>query len=180
MTKVDSLLLPKGDRVRHYRHGYKTAGKYSSEYSIWMNMRARCNNPRNTSYDRYGARGIRVCDRWESDFLNFLEDMGRRPSPDHSIDRHDNDGDYTPDNCRWATRKEQCRNRRSSKFIEFRGHSKTVAEWAELIGVPPHIIHGRLSRGWTIHRALTFPNRGRARKDNGTMHAVTIFKHPPF
>lgn len=162
MTGVE--LIPASGQARNYRHGYKTAGKYSSEYSIWMNMRARCNNPRNGSYDKYGGRGITVCERWQADFLNFLQDMGRRPSTDHSIDRIDNDGDYEPGNCRWATRKEQCRNRRSSRRIGFCGETKTMAEWAEETGLPTNVIFWRLQRGWTVERALTFPNLGKKRK----------------
>lgn len=173
-------LLPPSDRARNYRHGYKTAGKYSSEYSIWMNLRARCNNPKSNRFYRYGARGIRVCDRWTADFLNFLEDMGRCPSPDHSIDRIDNDGDYEPGNCRWATRKEQCRNRRSSRFIEFHGEVKTSAEWAEEMGMSRTALHARLSAGWSVDRALTEPIRGRASKDGKQLHPATIFRHPPF
>lgn len=180
MNKVEKLLLPPSDRARNYRHGYKTSGKYSSEYSIWMNMRARCNNPANTSYANYGARGIKVCERWESDFLNFLEDMGRRPSRKHSIDRIDNNGHYEPSNCRWATFSEQARNRRTSRFIEFRGRSLTLAEWAQEIGIDMRTLHLRLKNGWSIERALTQPLRGQARKDSRSeMIPATIFRHPP-
>lgn len=177
---AEGLLLPRAEGVRHYRHGYKTAGKYSSEYSIWANMRGRCNNPNNTSYERYGARGIKVCDRWMADFLNFLEDMGRRPSPSHSIDRIDNNKDYTPDNCKWSTVKEQCRNRRSSRFIEFHGETRTLAEWAERSGVALGTFHARLKSGWSMDRALSESVRGFASKDGGRKHEVTIFKNPPF
>lgn len=173
-------LIPPKSRARNYRHGYKTAGKYSSEYSIWMNMRARCANPNSNRYEMYGGRGIRVCARWREDFLNFLNDMGRRPSLDHSIDRMDNDGNYTPENCRWATRKEQCRNRRTSRFLSFRGEEKTLAEWCEITGLPVSTVHARIKSGWTPDDALTKPINGRASKDGMSMKNAAIFKSFPF
>ncbi len=173
------LIPPKGT-ARNYRHGYKTAGKYSPEYSIWMNMRARCTNLKNKRFHLYGARGISVCERWSNDFVNFLQDMGRRPSPKHSIERIDNDGDYTPDNCRWATTVEQARNRRSSRFITIKNEEKTLAEWCEIKGLPVSTVHARLKSGWGAERALSQPIRGRASKDGKTMHNATIFKSFPF
>lgn len=172
-------LIPPSGRARNYRHGYKTAGKYAPEYSIWVNMRSRCNNPKNNRYHLYGARGIRVCRRWETDFLNFLEDMGRRPSRNHSLDRIDNDGNYTSENCRWATRKEQCRNRRTSKFLAFKGRRKTAAEWCEIFGIKQGTLHARLKQGWTVSRALTEPVCGFASKDGKAKNPVAIYKHPP-
>lgn len=134
---------------------------YSPEYMTWAKMRARCENQNDQGYDRYGARGIRVCNRWRDSFENFYADMGPRPSAHHSIDRIDNNGDYSPENCRWATVKEQARNRRSTRFIEFRGESKSIAEWAEIKGMSYQVLFKRLQSGWPAERALTQPVRAR-------------------
>ena len=123
-------------------------------YTSWTNMRARCNNPTSDRYPFYGARGIRVCKRWDS-FKSFMEDMGPRPSKAHSIDRIDNNGHYEPGNCRWATKKEQARNRRSSKFLEHGGVSKTAAEWAELAGVSQSTLcEAMVTRGMSLSTFL--------------------------
>jgi hypothetical protein len=179
LTAPNSLFIPPSPKARNYRHGYKTAGRYMPEYAIWNNLISRCTNPKNTRYARYGGRGIGVCERWAADFVNFLADMGRRPSSAHSIDRIDNDRGYSPDNCRWATRKEQCRNRASSRFIEFAGASRTAAEWAELIGVSQTTLHARLKAGWTVERALTQPLRGVASKDGKSSKPVRIWTGVP-
>ena len=150
-------LLPKTPRARNYRHGYKTSGKYASEYSIWSGMRARCYNEKNPTYQRYGARGVRVCPEWRENFLNFLRDMGRRPSPDHSLDRINNNGNYEPGNCKWSTRQEQCRNRRSSRLITLGSVTKTQAEWSDETGISQGTIYSRLKNGWSPERALTTP-----------------------
>jgi hypothetical protein len=110
-------------------------------------MMRRCYSTRHPAHYRYGGRGIKVCDRWH-DFLAFLADMGQRPSLGHSLDRIDNEGNYEPGNCRWATRTEQARNRRTSRFVEIDGERKTLVEWGEISGINPQIIGDRFDRGW--------------------------------
>lgn len=127
-------------------------------YRVWRSMISRCTNPNVPAYDRYGGRGIAVCDRWH-DFANFYADMGDPPSPQHTLERIDNDGDYSPDNCRWATRTHQARNRASNHRITFRGKTRTLAGWAEETGINRSTILDRLHRGWSVERALTTPPR---------------------
>ena len=104
-------------------------------YPTWYGMVARCQNPKAQSYRNYGGRGITVCDRWLESFENFYADMGERPSPKHSIDRIDNDGPYSPENCRWATWEEQANNRRNNVWIEFQGERLSAAQWRKRLGV---------------------------------------------
>lgn len=151
MTKRDwSRLSP--------RHGHARAGKWSRVYRVWNGMMNRCNNPNNRSYDRYGGRGIKVCERWHR-FEDFLADMGEPPTGDHQLERTDNAGNYEPANCRWATRQEQARNRRSSHLIEFRGETKTLAEWCQILGLRHTTVLMRLRNGWSAEKALTTPAR---------------------
>lgn len=107
----------------------------SQEYRIWCNMKARCLNPNRKCYVDYGARGITVCDRWLISFENFLEDMGPRPGPRYSLDRIDNDGNYAPSNCHWATRQEQIENRRVSIKVDYQGEKSTLIAVARKLGL---------------------------------------------
>ena len=147
--------------MTNYRHGHKLQDGASPEYVCWNAIRARCGNPKNPSYDRYGARGIVVCDRWQNDFLAFLSDMGPRPSFSHSVERIDNNGHYEPSNCKWATKTEQANNRRSSRLVDLDGETKTLAEWCRIKGIAPTTVCQREAYGWSIERALTEPLRGK-------------------
>lgn len=126
-------------------------------------MKSRCNpNNKGKTIKDYAARGISVCERWANSFEAFLEDMGPPPSNDHSIDRIDNNGNYEPGNCRWATRKEQARNRRSSHLVEVDGVTATAAEWAERLNVPYGEFKARIRNGLTGEE-LTAPAQWRKR-----------------
>jgi hypothetical protein len=125
------------------------------EQRCWAKMIQRCVNPRSNSYHNYGGRGIRVCARWLKSFDNFLADMGPKPSPKHSIERRDNDGDYTPSNCCWATRHEQHRNMRRNMWITLDGVTLCLKDWARRTGMDQMTIKGRLRRGWSVKDALT-------------------------
>lgn len=135
-------------------HGESRKG--SKEYKAWAGMLSRCRDPNNTAYHNYGGRGIEVCVRWES-FERFLEDMGRKPSPLYSLDRIDVDGDYEPDNCRWASKKEQDTNRRQTRRMEMDGEIMCLKDWARKFKIHPDTLAHRLSLGWTLKRALTVP-----------------------
>lgn len=141
-----------GARERRTSHGM--AG--TKVYTTWQRMQARCYNETNKAFKDYGGRGIKVCDRWLESFENFLEDMGY-PQPHESIDRRDNDGDYCPENCRWADNKTQARNKRNNHFIVLDGDSKTIAEWGEITGIDENTISERLKSGWSDRDALTKP-----------------------
>jgi len=129
----------------------------SVEWTTWQNMKSRCYNPRETAYHHYGGRGIRVCDRWLESFENFFDDMGIRPSDAHSIDRIDVDGDYSPGNCRWATRSEQAKNRRPESSIEIDGVCNTLTWWADFTGINKQTIHERIKRGVVGHELIEKP-----------------------
>lgn len=123
--------------------------------SVWSGMRQRCENPNSPAFPKYGGRGITVCERWR-DFEKFVEDMGLRP-PGMTIERADNDGNYSPENCRWATRAEQNRNKRNNVRLTWNGETKCVAQWAASTGINLGTLWGRIRKGWTIEKALTTP-----------------------
>jgi hypothetical protein len=127
----------------------------SKEYQLWTGMISRCTNENAESYPNYGGRGITVCESWR-DYANFLADMGRRPSPDHQLDRYpNNDGNYEPGNVRWATRAEQAVNKRHTVRITAFGETLNVYEWAERFGRKPKTILNRLRLGFTAEAAVS-------------------------
>lgn len=136
------------------KHGEAAPSNRSAEYRAWTAMKARCANPKVNGYARYGGRGVSVCERWLHSFDNFLEDVGRKPTPEHSLDRKNNDGNYEPGNCRWATRIEQANNGRRSRFLTLNGVTMTVSRWATSAGLKPCVLLGRIRRGWSAERAL--------------------------
>ncbi len=130
----------------------------TKEYRAWNGMHGRCENPRVPIYPRYGGRGISVCERWKS-FENFLADMGMAPSKSYQIDRIDNDGNYEPSNCRWATASQQARNRRTNKLFFIDGEMLCACEIAERFAMRVDRLYARLNHGWTIERAVHTPIR---------------------
>jgi hypothetical protein len=126
------------------------------EYIAWEAINQRCNNQENPNYKNYGARGISMCERWRS-FEAFIEDVGPRPSSKHSIDREDNSGGYTPENCRWATGKIQHRNKRSNRIITIGGVSRCLVEWCEITGVSANGFIKRVKKGWADKDLLSPP-----------------------
>jgi hypothetical protein len=136
---------------------YGVACRASAEYRIWTGMHQRC-RPTNPASALYAARGITICPEWAS-FERFLADMGARPSPSHSIDRIDNDGPYAPWNCRWATRPEQGRNKRSNHLLTFDGLTLTLTAWSERIGISRETLARRVKLGWPTEQVLTTPVR---------------------
>jgi hypothetical protein len=151
MTK---FCFPKGNTIsrKHGMDGTKI-------YRVWCHMRERCMNPRNIGWSNYGGRGIRVCDQW-SDFSVFYSDMGDVPDG-KTLDRIDNNGDYSPDNCRWATPKEQGCNRRSNLLLTAFGETKSAFEWTQDLRctVPYSGLIKRIQYGWSHQEAVSSPPR---------------------
>ncbi len=146
-----------GLKVTSYRHGHCSGanGAGSSTYTRWVQMVQRCTKPTHPMWKHYGARGINVCEAWLH-FPRFLRDMGEAPKRTH-LDRINNDGNYEPGNCRWASYKESGRNKRTLRLIEFNGETKCVADWADHFGIKANTIRNRLLRKFPIHRLFTKP-----------------------
>jgi len=138
-------------------HGCSKKGEWTPEYRTWASMIQRCTNPNVKGYKYYGGRGIAVCKRWRKSFTNFLTDMGERPSPKHTIDRIDGDGNYEPSNSRWTTQIVQQNNRRNNRFITYNGIMITYAQWSRKLGGGNALVSHRLRRGWTEAEAVSTP-----------------------
>jgi hypothetical protein len=138
-------------RERFTTHGYSG----TPTYVTWTNMNQRCSNINRKDWERYGGRGIRVCERWKNSFENFLEDMGKKPDF-MSLDRINNSGDYEPTNCRWATIHQQSVNKRNNVFVTINGSKKTLSEAAKEIGIPVVTLHYRIRNAkWKQEDACT-------------------------
>lgn len=137
----------------HTTHGET----HSAEYRSWQNIKTRTSNPNNLHYHNYGGRGISMCPEWKRSFSTFLADMGYMPGPGYTIERKDNDGNYEPKNCCWATRLEQAKNCRSNLLLTHKGQTKTAKDWARVVGLSPPTLYSRIRAGWTTERALETP-----------------------
>lgn len=137
-------------------HGHCHRGHLTTEYRIWRGIVSRCTTPKASGYKNYGGRGITVCERWLV-FENFLADMGMRPPGDTSIDRIDNEGNYTPENCRWTTRKQQNNNRRVKNGYTFNGKHQCLSAWARELGVSVDRLKTRIKAGWPVENVFVTP-----------------------
>lgn len=116
----------------------------SPEYRSWQHMKQRCLNENSDSYKYYGDNNRKICERWIDSFENFYEDMGKRPTPQHTLERIDNEGDYCPENCKWATRAEQLRNTSRIRFVDIDGDVKPIGQWAQIFGMPNQTLDYRI------------------------------------
>lgn len=154
---------------------YKNNPNYRT-YRCYWHMRNRCENPKTPNYSNYGGKGIVVCERWRESFENFLEDMGPRPSMDHTLDRKDNTKPYEPGNCRWATPTEQLDNRRNTIWVEHNGKRQTLSAWAKETGIAYPTLHHRYKQGWPTEDLLAPTTEERARPRKGTNDRIVEFR----
>lgn len=141
-------------------HGQAAHGQQTKTYKTWIYMRRRCSDPAVIGYENYGGRGIKVCDRWQNSFENFASDVGTCPSPEHSIDRLDVNGQYEPGNCRWATKKEQAQTRRNRITVNVDGQEVCLKEACEKLGMHYRSVWSRIKQyGWSVNEALNTPFR---------------------
>lgn len=141
--------------ARNFIHGAAVRADTKSEFRIWCDMQKRCYCKTSSGYQNYGGRGIDVCRRWQKSFEDFYRDMGPRPSKRHSIERVENNLGYSPENCIWATPETQANNNRRSVRVTFRGQTKLLKVWCELLGLNRAKVRQRLYKGWSPEAALT-------------------------
>jgi hypothetical protein len=133
----------------------QNGGSKTTEYCSWKEMKRRCYNTKHIEYKNYGGRGIEICSRWRTSFVNFLADMGNKPFPEATIDRINNDGNYEPGNCRWATKMEQGQNTRKTVMLTHDGKTQCIREWARELGVQHCVIRYRIKHCWPIEKVLS-------------------------
>jgi hypothetical protein len=147
--KCDSRIKP-----RYSTHGHARRKAILPEYAIWGQLKAKCYRKKNHAYKNYGGRGITVCEEWRNDFQAFYGHVGPRPTPKHTIERINNNGNYEPGNVKWATRHEQNRNRRNNVNLTIDGVTKCVTDWANVSGTNSHTIYTRVKAGWDDRSAV--------------------------
>lgn len=153
-TKSCGCLNAEKLRTTSVKHGHARGGAKTAEYRTWINIVQRCTNPNRPDFERYGGRGITVCDRWRESYEAFAQDMGPRPSSRHTLDRRDNNKGYTPDNCRWVEHKVQARNKRNNRLVSFMGRKISLAEACELADAPYGRVVQRMRRGEIFEQAI--------------------------
>lgn len=149
------------------KHGFGRKKARRPEYTAWASMKSRCQCKANKEFPNYGGRGIRVCRQWQKSFAQFFQDMGPRPGPRYSLERVKVNGDYEPGNCRWATRPEQARNKRTNHLITANGRTQVMTDWLREVGLDHKAFYARLRAGWTEEMAVTIPQRPGRRLSEG-------------
>lgn len=124
------------------------------EYKIWIGIIQRCTDSNQKSFKNYGGRGITICKKWRNDFMAFYDDIGTKPTPKHTIERIDNNGNYEPSNCKWATCQENTNNKRNNHFITINNWTLTIAQWARFVGIKWETLHKRIKLGWPVEKAI--------------------------
>ena len=161
MTAVAGSDIRKGSTVSCGCHraragGACSNGKRTPEYRSWQEMKRRCYNPNYPDYHLYGGRGITVCERWRELFLRFLADMGPKPFPEATIDRYpDQNGPYSPDNCRWASKMEQSQNSRKARMLTYNGETMCLRAWARKLGITHRTLSVRLAKDWPLDKVFS-------------------------
>ncbi len=153
LTNNYNCIICNRARSKEWQRGYHKL------YWVWKSMRARCHYRKHRVFHRYGGRGIKICKRWDI-FSNFVADMGPRPKGT-TLDRIDNDGNYTKRNCKWSTAKEQMRNCCQTKYLSLDGVRRPLTEWAEISGISKYALHQRVRNGWPMKRAIWTPMYGK-------------------
>lgn len=172
MSLIEEAKRLAGPRRRAFNLGRYEHRILDPRYNVFASMKRRCNNPTDPNYKHYGGRGIYVCDRWlvpSAGFKAFCEDMGPRPDG-YTLERIDNDGPYSKDNCKWATNEEQYANRRGNVWLELNGERRTLSQWAKHLGIPYTTLCGRYRKGFPVERILTkesFDNAGKTHCKKG-------------
>ena len=166
--KCGTVVVVASNDLRRKREPTRSCGCWNRERSTshgltnhplfkhWSQMVQRCTNPNYPRFHDYGGRGITVCNQWFNDPAQFFADIGGKPTPDHSVDRIDNNGNYTPDNCKWSTREEQMNNKRNNVIYTAHGKTLTLSQWSRELNTPRGTLQERLARGWSVGRTLVY------------------------